>query len=127
MIQDHTLQFEKYSSIALSGDVLTRAECREVLATPDSEILGLLHAAYEVRKQFAGNTVQVQMLTNAKSGACIEDCHYCSQSSISTADIEHYGLVPEDCWLHHCRVLKTVEVSCAAPNTWTPIWPSRLF
>ena len=73
MLQDRTLLFEKYSSIALRGDVLTREECREVLATPDSEILGLLHAAYEVRKQFAGNTVQVQMLTNAKSGACIEE------------------------------------------------------
>ena len=68
MLQDGTLQFEKYSAIALRGDVLTREECREVLATPDSDILGLLHAAYEVRKQFAGNTVQIQMLTNAKSG-----------------------------------------------------------
>ncbi len=96
MLQNHTMQFEKYSSIALRGDVLTREECREVIATPDSEILGLLHAAYEVRKQLAGNTVQVQMLTNAKSGACLEDCHYCSQSSISTADIKHYGLLPEE-------------------------------
>ncbi|HIO69656.1 MAG TPA: biotin synthase BioB [Nitrospirales bacterium] len=112
MIQDHTLQFEHYSSIALRGDVLTREECREVLATPDSEILGLLHAAYEVRKQFAGNTVQVQMLTNAKSGACIEDCHYCSQSSISTADIDHYGLLPEDTLVkdaHHAAESKAVR------------------
>ncbi|MBQ26598.1 MAG: biotin synthase BioB [Nitrospiraceae bacterium] len=82
--------------MALRGDVLTREECREILTTPNSEILALLSAAYEVRKQFAGNAVQVQMLTNAKSGACIEDCQYCSQSSISTADIEHYGLLPED-------------------------------
>jgi biotin synthase len=83
-----------------------------VLATPDSEILGLLHAAYEVRKQFAGNTVQVQMLTNAKSGACIEDCHYCSQSSISTADIDHYGLLPEDTLVkdaHHAAESKAVR------------------
>lgn len=36
------------------------------------------------------------MLFNAKSGACQEDCHYCSQSSISTAPIERYGLVSPD-------------------------------
>jgi biotin synthase len=35
------------------------------------------------------------MLQNAKSGACQEDCHYCSQSSISTAPIERYNLVPQ--------------------------------
>ena len=35
------------------------------------------------------------MLQNAKSGACQEDCHYCSQSAISTAPIERYGLVPQ--------------------------------
>ncbi len=96
MLETHIPQFQKFSSIALRGDVLSREECKEVLATPDNEILALLAAAYEVRKAFAGNTVQVQMLTNAKSGACIEDCHYCSQSSISTADIDHYGLLPED-------------------------------
>tara|TARA_B100000315_G_scaffold257787_1_gene307776 strand:- start:2942 stop:3928 length:987 start_codon:yes stop_codon:yes gene_type:complete len=96
MLPNHTVQFEKYSSIALRGDVLTREECREVLSTPNSEILGLLHAAYAVRKAFAGNTVQVQMLTNAKSGSCIEDCHYCSQSSISTASIDRHGILPED-------------------------------
>ena len=33
------------------------------------------------------------MLLNAKSGACQEDCHYCSQSSISTAAIDRYALV----------------------------------
>jgi biotin synthase len=34
------------------------------------------------------------MLLNAKSGACQEDCHYCSQSAVSTAEIEQYGLLP---------------------------------
>ena len=44
-------------------------------------------------KSHFGQTVRLQMLLNAKSGACQEDCHYCSQSSISTADIERYALV----------------------------------
>ena len=33
------------------------------------------------------------MLLNAKSGACQEDCHYCSQSSISTASIDRYAMI----------------------------------
>jgi biotin synthase len=35
------------------------------------------------------------MLINAKSGICPEDCHYCSQSKISTAQIERYPLVSQ--------------------------------
>ena len=35
------------------------------------------------------------MLQNAKSGACQEDCHYCSQSAVSTASIERYNLLPQ--------------------------------
>jgi biotin synthase len=35
------------------------------------------------------------MLINAKSGLCEEDCHYCSQSRPSTADVESYPLLSE--------------------------------
>ena len=50
---------------------------------------------FTVRSHYFGKTVRLQMLQNAKSGACQEDCHYCSQSAISTAPIERYGLVPQ--------------------------------
>lgn len=79
---------------ALQGEVLTRDECREVLATPDHRLLTLLDAAFAVRERYFGRKVRLQMLQNAKSGACQEDCHYCSQSSVSTADIDRYGLLP---------------------------------
>ena len=32
---------------------------------------------------------------NAKSGLCPEDCHYCLQYKILTADIERYPLVSQ--------------------------------
>jgi biotin synthase len=81
---------------ALSDDVLTRAECHEVLNTPDEDLLALLHSAFLVRSQYFGKTVRLQMLQNAKSGACQEDCHYCSQSAVSTAAIERYNLLPRN-------------------------------
>ena len=82
---------------ALADDCLTRTESLAVLQTPDDQLLDLVNAAYRIRRTYFGNTVRLQMLLNAKSGACQEDCHYCSQSSVSTADIDRYALVsPKD-------------------------------
>ena len=81
---------------AFREEPLTRDECLVVLGTPDERLLELLDAAFQVRQRHFGRTVRLQMLLNAKSGACQEDCHYCSQSSISSADIDRYGLVSVD-------------------------------
>ncbi len=81
---------------AFREEPLTRDECLVVLGTPDERLLELLDAAFQVRQRHFGRTVRLQMLLNAKSGACLEDCHYCSQSSISSADIDRYGLVSVD-------------------------------
>lgn len=72
--------------------LLTREECLAVLEFPGDKILELLNAAYTVRKKIFGNKVQVQMLINAKSGLCTEDCGYCTQSRVSTAEIGKYPL-----------------------------------
>jgi len=80
---------------ALHDEPLSRDECRSVLTAPNDDLLALLHAAFQVRSKYFGRTVRLQMLQNAKSGACQEDCHYCSQSSISTAPIERYNLLPQ--------------------------------
>ena len=55
---------------ALRDEPLTRAESRSVLDAPDDELLALLHAAFQVRSRYFGRTVRLQMLQNAKSGAC---------------------------------------------------------
>ena len=88
---------------ALNDEALTRAECRDVLSTPDEDLLALLHAAFVVRAQYFGKTVRLQMLQNAKSGACQEDCHYCSQSAVSTASIERYNLLPQNQMIEGAR------------------------
>jgi biotin synthase len=80
---------------ALDDVPLTRAESQSVLNTPDDELLPLLYAAFRVRSKYFGRTVRLQMLQNAKSGACQEDCHYCSQSAVSKASIERYNLLPQ--------------------------------
>ena len=52
--------------------------------------------SYRVRRQYWGNRVRLHFLCNAQSGLCSEDCHYCSQSSVSTAEIEKYPVLARD-------------------------------
>lgn len=96
---------------ALRDELLTREECLTVLQTPDTSLLELLQAAFKVRERYFGKTVRLQMLLNAKSGACQEDCGYCSQSSVSTAPIERYGLLPQDQMVTGAR-----RAAAAKPN-----------
>jgi biotin synthase len=77
---------------ALRGDAPSREEALAVLRSPDAELLDLLDAAYHVRRHFHGNRVKVHVLENAMSGMCPEDCHFCSQSSVATGQIERYRL-----------------------------------
>ncbi len=90
-------RFDVLAEQVLQGHSVSREEGLELLQTDDTQLLPLVNAAYTIRHAYFGRKVTIQMLFNAKSGACQEDCHYCSQSSISTAPIDRYALVsPED-------------------------------
>lgn len=90
------LNWNQLADHALSGDCLSRSECLAVLQAPDDLLLDQLAAAYRVRRHYWGNRVRLHYLLNAQSGLCPEDCHYCSQSKISTAEIEKYPLLAKD-------------------------------
>ena len=81
---------------ALAGQVLDRDTARAVLAAPDAELLDQLAAAYRVRRHHWGNRVRLHFLLNAQSGLCPEDCNYCSQSKVSSADIEQYPMLARE-------------------------------
>ena len=81
---------------ALAGETLTRAESLSVLEAKDEVLLDQIAAAYRVRRHYWSNRVRLHYLLNAQSGMCPEDCHYCSQSSISTAEIEKYPLMAQE-------------------------------
>jgi biotin synthase len=81
---------------SLAGSVLSRDDARAVLAAPDDELLAQLAAAYRVRRHYHGNRVRLHMLLNAQSGLCPEDCGYCSQSSVSVAEIEKYPMLARE-------------------------------
>ena len=78
---------------SLAGDDVSHRDALAVIEAPDTHLLDLLAAAYRVRHHHFGNVVKLNFLINAKSGICPEDCHYCSQSRVSTAEIDRYQLL----------------------------------
>lgn len=80
---------------SLAGELIDRALAKTVLNASDEVLLEQLAAAYKVRRHYWGNRVRLHFLLNAQSGLCPEDCHYCSQSKISTAEIDKYPLMAE--------------------------------
>ena len=81
------------ADVVLRGGHVGQDDALRILAADDSELLSILGAAYRVRRHYFGNTVQLYYLKNAKSGLCPEDCSYCSQSRISEAPVEKYGML----------------------------------
>src|SRR3954464_12932943 len=88
----------------LAGHRILPDEALAILRAPDEELLDILAAAYKLRRRWFSNTVQLYFLMNAKSGLCPEDCHYCSQSKISTAEISRYNLLSREKLLDGARL-----------------------
>ena len=88
---------------SLSGQGITREEGRQLLTLPDEDVPEALRAAFEVRKTHFGKRVKICVLQNARSGLCPEDCHYCSQSSVSNATIDKYPLIAKEQLLDGAR------------------------
>jgi len=99
------------AGLSLSGVALTRDQCRHVLEWPDEDLMSLAQEAYRVRRAFFGDRVHVQVLRNAKSGWCSEDCHYCSQSRVSEAGIDKYALVSKETLLAEARMASRIKAT----------------
>ncbi len=92
-------EFDRWSHLAqsvLDGRAVTSEEALSILKSPDSELLSVVAAASILRRHYFGNTVQLYFLMNAKSGLCPEDCNYCSQSKLSTAEIPKYTILSRE-------------------------------
>ena len=86
------LNFDQVGERAIAGQTPTREMALAMLKVPDADFPALFNAAWQVRHHFHGKRMSVQVLSNAKSGLCPEDCHYCSQSKVSESEIASYPL-----------------------------------
>ena len=58
-------------------------------------------------QQSTPNQVLISTLLSIKTGACPEDCGYCSQSAKNEAEIERERLLPLDEVIEKARLAKT--------------------
>jgi len=78
---------------ALRREPPAREEALGVLRLSDADTPALVGEVSRVRRRFFQDRVKLNFLLNIKSGLCPEDCHYCSQSKLSTAAIQRYRML----------------------------------
>src|SRR6476661_1809289 len=72
---------------------LTRAEVDAVAALSLDDLPALVALAHRVRLAYMGTAVELESLINAKSGACPEDCAFCSQSVRFDTAVDVYAFL----------------------------------
>jgi biotin synthase len=88
--------FEPLARAAIADEPPDPDTARGLLRVTGTDLGHLLGAALIVRERHFGRRVKLCVLENARSGLCPEDCGYCSQSVVSSADISKYRLRPTD-------------------------------
>lgn len=97
-----SLPLERMLATALQGNSVAPEDALQILRCSDDELLEVIAAASKVRRHFFGKKVKLNYLVSVKSGLCPEDCHYCSQSVKSAANILQYS------WLSREEVAQAV-------------------
>ncbi|MEC2224408.1 MULTISPECIES: biotin synthase BioB [Heyndrickxia] len=87
------MDWSKLAEKVIEGYVIREEEAKEILMVRDHEVLALVHGAYQIRRHFYGKKVKLNLIINAKSGLCPEDCGYCAQSIKAATKIDRYPLV----------------------------------
>ena len=92
----------------LSGGEITFDEALALIEEQDQrQVQYIYSAANSIRNHFRGNRVDLCAITNAKSGACLENCAFCSQSSHHKTNISIYPFMPVEEIIN--RAAKAVE------------------
>src|SRR5262245_14773860 len=90
---------------------LTRDEALAVAHLPIDELPSLIALAHKVRLAWCGAEVELESLINAKSGACPEDCAFCSQSVRFHTGVDVYAFLDAD------EILEAAHATRAAGAT----------
>ncbi|UJF32777.1 biotin synthase BioB [Paenibacillus hexagrammi] len=102
--------WQRLAEKVLQGSVITREEGLAIITADDDELLSMMQAAYQVRKYYYGKKVKLNLIINAKSGLCPEDCGYCSQSIVSKAPIVKYPLLEKQILVEGAHKAKELQV-----------------
>ncbi|MCL4448168.1 MAG: biotin synthase BioB [Actinobacteria bacterium] len=78
---NNNLIIEARHALVDEGRFLTLQELHALAKLPEQATVSLAALAHEVRMAWCGPEVDVEGIVSAKTGACPEDCKFCSQSS----------------------------------------------
>jgi len=95
------------SSVALTNDIRHDWQREEVQVLFDLPLNDLLYQAQTIHRQnFDANAIQLSTLLNIKTGACAEDCSYCSQSVVHDTSLKVEPLMDEAAVMESAREAK---------------------
>lgn len=95
MIPDHRFIFDCQQKV-LDGISLSESDIQGLINTPKSELKTLSDAANKITRQFGGDKVDVEQISNIKKNYCSEDCSFCGQSAFFNTGIDSYQLLPAE-------------------------------
>ncbi len=83
----------------------SKQEIAEIFSLPFNDLLFKAQSVH--RQHFDPNQVQVNTLLSIKTGACPEDCGYCSQSARNETELERERLLPLDEVIEKAQIAKS--------------------
>jgi biotin synthase len=87
-----------------SGFEIRLPEAERLIKTRDVQILA--ESANRIARKFSEDQIDVEMLVNAKSGSCPEDCSFCAQSSFYESKTNKYPLLTKETILERAQRAK---------------------
>jgi len=75
----------------IEGGEISFEEATALAAFEDKDVV--YAAANDIRQHYTGNSFDTCSITNAKSGACPQNCSWCSQSAHHKTKVDVYGLI----------------------------------
>jgi biotin synthase len=91
---------------ATDGSALSKDEALAVAHLEGPEVFDLFSAANRLRDRFRGRIADLCSIVSAKTGACQEDCSYCAQSRLSSAEIKSHPLVEKETLIERAKAAK---------------------
>jgi biotin synthase len=112
MKRDSRIHPEKLRRLADPATEIGMEEAEQLFDPGRTPTWDLVEQASRLRDRLHGNQAHLCMILNARSGACSEDCAFCSQSVHHRCEVSVYPLVTRDHALEEARRAEKAGVRC---------------
>ncbi len=109
----------------INGIIPDMKQYEQLVTHPEDDVFSLLSGADKIRNHFWGKEIHLCVICNGKSGKCSEDCHFCSQSIQSQAEIPVFSLLEKEQLKEPGEFAKTTPVNRYSIVTSGKRLPSR--